>query len=59
MFGDPTYVGWLVLEDGMVYYYNFDVKNYRTDYWYDRIETYNKSREIVRLEKRVWIRLSG
>ncbi|QLH36485.1 MAG: hypothetical protein HWD61_10400 [Parachlamydiaceae bacterium] len=51
LYGDPQYIGWMVLQDGMVYYYDFDVKNIYVDYWYSRIETYNKSREIVRLER--------
>lgn len=51
MYGDPMYVGWMVLECGMVYYYNFDVKLRLEDYWYDRVESYNKSKEIVRLER--------
>lgn len=51
LYADPQYIGWMVLEDGMVYYYDFDVKNIYVDYWYDRVETYNKSREIVRLER--------
>lgn len=51
MYGDPMYIGWMVLQDGMVYYYNFDVKDFRVDYWYSRIESYHKSREVVRLER--------
>jgi hypothetical protein len=51
LYGDPQLVGWMVLEDGMVYYYDFDVKNNDVDYWYSRIESYNKSKEIVRLER--------
>lgn len=51
LYGDPLYVGWMVLQDGCVYYYDFDVKNIYVDYWYSRIESYNKSKEIVRLER--------
>lgn len=51
LYGDPQYVGWMVLQDGCVYYYDFDVKNIYVDYWYSRIESYNKSREIVNLER--------
>lgn len=51
LYADPMYIGWVVLEDGMVYYYNFDVKNIYDDYWYSRIESYNKSKEVVRLER--------
>ncbi len=52
IYGDPMYIGWMVLEDGMVYYYNFDVKlNYEVDYWYSRCESFYKSQEIVHLER--------
>lgn len=51
LYGDPQYIGWMVLENGMVYYYDFDVKNIYVDYWYSRCESYNKSKEIVRLER--------
>lgn len=53
LYGDPQYIGWMVLQDGMVYYYDFDVKNIYVDYWYSRIESFNKSREIVHLEREV------
>lgn len=51
MYGDPMYIGWMVLENGMAYYYNFDVKLREIDYWYSRIESYAKSKEVVRLER--------
>lgn len=51
LYGDPQYIGWMVLEDGMVYYYDFDVKNIYVDYWFSRCESYNKSKEIVDLER--------
>lgn len=51
LYGDPQYIGWMVLEDGCVYYYDFDVKNIYVDYWFSRVESYNKSKEIVRLER--------
>lgn len=51
LYGDPQYIGWMVLENGMVYYYDFDVKNIYVDYWYSRIETYAKSKEIVHCER--------
>ena len=51
LYGDPLYIGWMVLEDGLVYYYDFDVKNRNVDYWYSRIESYNKSKEVVRIER--------
>lgn len=51
LYGDPFYVGWMVLENGCAYYYDFDVKNIYVDYWYSRIESFKKSAEIVRLER--------
>ena len=51
LYADPMYIGWMVLEDGMVYYYNFDVKNRDVDYWYSRVESYNKSKEVVYMER--------
>lgn len=51
LYGDPFYIGWMVLEDGLVYYYDFDVKNRNVDYWYSRIESYNKSKEVVQIER--------
>lgn len=51
LYGDPKYIGWMVLEDGMVYYYDFDVKNNEVDFWYSRIESFHKSQEVVHLER--------
>ncbi|MBS4166017.1 Uncharacterized protein NEOC65_001094 [Neochlamydia sp. AcF65] len=51
IYGDPKYVGWMALENGMVYYYDFDVKDKQNDQWCNRIETYNKSKEIALIEK--------
>lgn len=51
LYGDPEYIGWMVLQDGMVYYYDFNVKDFRVDYWSSRIESYNKSREVVHCER--------
>lgn len=48
---DPFYVGWMVLEQGMAYYYAFDLKNMKKDFWDARIEPYDKSRSYVYLER--------
>lgn len=47
---DPTYIGWIVLEDGMAYYYGFDLKDYRhvrQVSWSTRYEAYSKSRAFA------------
>ncbi len=51
LYGDPQLIGWVVLQDGIAYYYDFDVKNIYVDYWFSRIESYNKSKEVVRIER--------
>lgn len=49
---DPFYVGWIVLEKGMAYYYAFDLKDRELDYWHSRIEPYAKSRSYVKFERK-------
>lgn len=48
---DPFYVGWIVLEEGMAYYYAFTLKNPELDEWNTRIEPYEKSRTFVKYER--------
>lgn len=48
---DPLYIGCMVLEDGMVYYYDFNTKNRNVDFWNSRIETFAKSQEVVHVER--------
>lgn len=59
-FVDPFYVGWAVLENGMCYYYAFNLKDrytfpdltdVRFDFWHSRIEPYEKSRTYVEFER--------
>lgn len=50
-FVDPYFVGWAVLEHGMAYYYAFDLKNRKKDFWHSRIEPYEKSRSYVEFER--------
>ena len=48
---DPYYVGWMYLEDGICYYYAFDLKQDGLNFWDYRIEPYYKSREFVIYER--------
>lgn len=48
---DPTYIGWIVLEEGMSYFYDFEVKDRSQDYWRARREPYAKSLSFVRLKR--------
>lgn len=57
---DPNFIGWIVLEDGMAYYYAFSVKNHKDNWWYwrdrheywnMRYEPYFKSRSFVMLSR--------
>lgn len=54
IYDDPFYIGWVVLEEGMSYFYAFNLKDkrlnthqYRFDFWNSRIEPYFKSRSFV------------
>ncbi len=48
---DPYFVGWVVLEKGIAYYYAFTLKNQRLDFWNVRHEPYFKSRSFSMLER--------
>lgn len=48
---DAKYIGWVVLEKGMAYYYAFDEKLRDRDYWHIRYEPYAKSKSFVDLER--------
>lgn len=50
-YADPFYIGWVVLEDGMAYYYAASLKDFTHDYWYRRYEPYFKSRSFVMIER--------
>lgn len=50
-YGDPFYVGWLVLEDGITYLYAYDTKDRLINYWHSRVEPFFKSRQYVRIER--------
>lgn len=56
LFVDQKYIGWIVLEDGLVYFYAFDVKDmpkfYAYTFWHGRVEPFHRSRQIV-LSQRV------
>lgn len=51
LYGDPFYVGWIVLENGMAWYYAADLKNFYQDFWHVRCEPYYKSLEFVTIER--------
>lgn len=40
---DPLYVNVIYLQDGMVWYYAYDVYNPNTDVWHQRVEPYHKA----------------
>jgi hypothetical protein len=48
---DPFFIGWVALEQGMAYYYAFNLENDRLDFWNSRTEPYAKSRSFVMLER--------
>ncbi len=48
---DPFYVGWIELNDGLVNYYMFTLKQYHYDRWHSRTEPYWKALEIARAQK--------
>lgn len=48
---DPFFVGWVVLENGMAYYYAYNVRITKFDFWHSRIEPYAKSRSYVEFER--------
>jgi hypothetical protein len=47
LFGDPLYIGWILLQDGMTFLYASEIKHNEMDWWHSRVEPYSKSREIV------------
>ena len=47
----PGYIGWMYLEDGICFYYTFEIKNADHESWHFRREPYSKSREIVVYER--------
>lgn len=51
LYADPFYIGWVVLEDGMAYYYAFTLKNTKLNSWEVRSEPYFKSRSFVFFER--------
>lgn len=46
-YADPYYIGWVVLEEGMSYFYAANLKNLKRDTWDVRTEPYAKSRSFV------------
>lgn len=50
-YADPFYIGSVILQDGMAYYYAADLKNDELTFWHSRIEPFFKSRSIVMAER--------
>lgn len=48
---DPFYVGWLELDDGLVNYYMFTLKQWYYDRWNCRTEPYEKALEIANAQR--------
>lgn len=46
-YDDPMYIGWVVLEDGIAFYYAANLKNEKLDCWQSHWEPYYKSRSIT------------
>lgn len=46
-FVDPFYIGWMILEKGMTYFYAFNIKDQDNDTWNYRYETYEQSRTFA------------
>jgi hypothetical protein len=53
LFVDPAWVGWAILQDGISYFYAFDVKDdlFEFTFWHDRVEQYYKSLQIVTFQR--------
>lgn len=51
LYVDPFYIGWVVVEDGMVYFYAFNLKDKTRDFWNARSEPYFKSKSFVHWER--------
>lgn len=49
---DPYYIGWVVLENGMAWYYAFNAKDYTRDFWNVRHEPYFKSLSFAKIRRR-------
>ena len=52
---DPLYVASINLQDGMVYYYAYDVFDPSLDVWHQRVEPYNKTRLLADAKMRATI----
>ncbi|MFN4173485.1 MAG: hypothetical protein ACK4HV_00060 [Parachlamydiaceae bacterium] len=48
---DPFYVGWMELDDGLVNYYMFTLKQWYYDRWNCRTEPYQKALEIANAQR--------
>lgn len=48
---DPYYVGWIELDDGLVNYYMFTMKQWYYDRWNCRTEPYEKALEIANAQR--------
>lgn len=51
IYDDPFYIGWITLQEGMAYYYAFNVENRKLDFWHTRNEAYFQSRLFAQEQK--------
>ncbi len=52
-FVNAAFVGWIYLEQGMAYYYAFDIYDNRIDTYHSRVEPYYKSLTFVNIDKEI------
>lgn len=45
-YDDQMYIGWVVLEDGVAFYYQSNLRNEKLDCWRQHVEPYYKSKSI-------------
>ncbi len=50
-FNDQMYIGWVVLEDGIAFYYQSNLRNEKLDCWKSHFEPYYKSRTIAMAQR--------
>lgn len=51
IYDDPFYIGYVALEQGMSYFYAFNLKNKKLDIWNSRSEPYFKSLSFVKFQR--------
>lgn len=53
LYGDPMYIGWIILQEGMSYFYAFDLKDHHFQFtcWHSHVEPFYKSHQIVTFQR--------